>query len=139
MELPVGRSPAREETLTTWPRPEARRCSTAATVTCQVPKTLTSKIRRQTSGVAASRSWWGMTSVVPALLTRTSSPPWRGDRPVHQGPCLVLDGHVGLDVARVGQLVGQRLAGRHRRRRIDDDSGPERGEAVRGRCPDPRR
>ena len=29
------------------------------------------------SAVAASRSWWGITVVVPALLTRMSSRPWR--------------------------------------------------------------
>ena len=61
------------------------------------------------------------------------------DHLVHQSRGLVLVGHVGLDVAGVGQLVGQRLAGLHRRRRVDHHGGPERGEPVGGGRPDPRR
>ena len=97
---------------------------TAATVTCQVPMTLTSKMRRHTSGVAASRSPWGMTWVVPALLTSTSSRPWRAIDLLDQmaGPGLV--GHVGLDVAGGGQFGGQGLAGLDRGRRVDDHGGP---------------
>src|SRR4051812_23383101 len=75
IELPVWRTPASEVTLTTTPAPDERKWGRAATVTCHVPTTFTSKIRRHTSGVTASRSWWGMTTVVPALFTSTSSPP----------------------------------------------------------------
>src|SRR5436309_6344684 len=73
IDEPVGRTPASDDTLTTQPAPVARRCGIAATVSCHVPTTLTSYNRRNTSGVAASRSPCGITIVVPALFTRTSS------------------------------------------------------------------
>src|SRR3954467_7120274 len=68
---PVGRTPASDATLTMQPAPVSRRCGTAATVTCHAPTTFTSNSRRNTSGVADSRSECGMTCVVPALLTST--------------------------------------------------------------------
>ena len=110
MELPVGRSPASDETLITWPCPEARRWATAATVTCQVPMTLTSKMRRHTSGEAASRSSWGMTCGGAGVVDQDVEPAVPGHDLVHQVPGLLLVGHVGLDVAGVGELGGQGLA-----------------------------
>ena len=72
----MGRTPASDDTFTTEPL-ASRKAGNAATVRDQVPKTLTSKIRRHTSTEAASRSWWGITAVVPALLTRVSRRPQR--------------------------------------------------------------
>ena len=76
MEDPVGRTPATEATFTIDP-PASRSAGMAATDMAHVPKTLTSKIRRHTSTVAASRSWCGITAVVPALFTSVSRRPQR--------------------------------------------------------------
>ena len=55
MEDPVGRTPAMEATFTMEP-PASRSAGMAATDMAHVANTLTSKIRRHTSTVAASRS-----------------------------------------------------------------------------------
>src|ERR1041385_6925260 len=47
IELPAGRCPAIEEMLTTQPDPDSRSAGTAATVVCQVPTTLTPRIRSE--------------------------------------------------------------------------------------------
>jgi hypothetical protein len=73
---PVGRTPATDATLTTDPC-VSRSAGRAATVMAHVPKTLTSKMRRQTSTDADARSWCGITAVVPALLTSVSIRPQR--------------------------------------------------------------
>ena len=139
MELPTGRVPASDETLTTWPRPDVRRWGTAATVSCQVPMTFVSKMRRHTSGDAASRSLWGITAVVPALLTRTSSRPWSATVSVDESDAVGLDGDVGLHVGGVAELGGQGTTGVDRRDRVDHHGGTRRGEPMGGGGADARR
>src|ERR1700728_4630952 len=119
MEEPVGRTPATEATLTTDPR-ASRRAGMAATVMAHVPKTLTSKMRRQTSVDAAARSWCGITAVVPALFTSVSSRPQRGGD--HEVGDVGL-GDVALDVVRVGQGRGDGLALGDRARRVHEHGG----------------
>ena len=67
MDDPVGRTPAREEMLRITPSPVSCRRGAAAWTTFQGPTTFTRRMRSQMSLVAASRSWCGMTLVVPAL------------------------------------------------------------------------
>jgi hypothetical protein len=75
IEEPTGRTPASDVMLRITASPEARRCGTAVRTTFHVPITLTRRILSQIWAVAASRSSWGMTAVVPALLTTMSSRP----------------------------------------------------------------
>src|SRR5262245_8716676 len=76
-ELPVGRRPATDVMLTTLPSPLALRWGMARRMRRKVPSRLTSRMRRKTSSVTASRSAWAMTWVTPALLTSTSRRPKR--------------------------------------------------------------
>src|SRR3546814_7499945 len=59
MDEPTGRTPARDVIVTTFPSSLRFRCGMAALVSHHVPKTFTSNVRRNTSSVSASRSWWG--------------------------------------------------------------------------------
>src|SRR3954451_24927421 len=49
MDEPVGRIPAIDVTLTTFPSGDSRRCGMAALVSHHVPKTFTSNVRRKIS------------------------------------------------------------------------------------------
>ena len=77
MDEPVGRTPATEATFTMLPPSPSPNAGKAATDMAHVAKTLTSKMRRQTSTEAACTSWCGITAVVPALFTRVSRRPQR--------------------------------------------------------------
>jgi hypothetical protein len=73
---PLGRTPAWLVMLTTEPPAGDRRSAGRAAVqSTQGAIRLTSSSCRQSAGVAAARSWWGMGQLMPALLTRTSSRP----------------------------------------------------------------
>ena len=77
MDEPVGRTPATDATFTMLPPAPSLSTGSAATDTAHVAKTLTSKMRRQTSTEAAWTSSCGIRAVVPALFTRVSRRPQR--------------------------------------------------------------
>ncbi len=79
-------------------------------MTCQVPITLTSKIRRQTSGEAASRSEWGITAGGAGIVDQDVEAAVAGDHLIDQPGRLRLIGHVGLQVGRSRELGGERGA-----------------------------
>src|SRR5690348_8650681 len=60
--------------LTIDPPPRARRAGIAACIPSRTPVTFTARSWFQSSSVSSSS---GLTWMIPALLTRTSRPPWR--------------------------------------------------------------
>jgi hypothetical protein len=85
MDAPFGRTPACELTFITQPalpRVAASRSADCASVTKRNgAMTFTSDSSCRTSGVAAARSAWGITRLMPVLFIRTSSQPIRQSPP----------------------------------------------------------
>ena len=123
-------------TLTTLPPPCGMKALVAAAwVICQVPWTFSSITVRKPFGVIASA---GLRNWPPALLTSTSSRPWRSGsrrrthpRPRHRGcPGLALGGPARL--ANLGDRLLERLGAAP----AADDGGPQARELERGRAPE---
>jgi hypothetical protein len=129
MDEPTGRTPASDVMLTMTPSPEARRCGAAARTTFHGPITLTRRIFSQISGVATSRSLWGMTAVGARVVDDDVEPAVVRDGSVDEALGLRRVRDVCLHVDRIGQLVGHLPAGGDRRGRVDDDSRAEVGDA----------
>src|SRR5262249_50093015 len=75
MLLPPPRTPDTEPTLTTSPCPLALSSGRQARTVAKGPRRLTASTKSKKSSSSARRSAWGITRVLPALLTRMSSRP----------------------------------------------------------------